>query len=31
MMLARQGHSVTILEHDSEPLPASPEAAWCTW
>jgi hypothetical protein len=31
MMLARQGHSVTILEHDSGPLPASPEAAWCTW
>jgi hypothetical protein len=31
MMLARQGHSVTILEHDSEPFPVSPEAAWCTW
>src|ERR1700759_4765832 len=31
MMLSRQGHSVTILEHDSDPLPASPEAAWCTW
>ena len=31
MMLARQGHSATILEHDSGPLPASPEAAWRTW
>ena len=31
MMLARRGHSVTILEHDSEPLPPSPEAAWRTW
>jgi 2-polyprenyl-6-methoxyphenol hydroxylase-like FAD-dependent oxidoreductase len=31
MMLARQGHSVTILEQDSAPLPVSPEAAWCTW
>jgi hypothetical protein len=28
MMVARQGHSVTILEHDGEPLPASPEEAW---
>jgi glycine/D-amino acid oxidase-like deaminating enzyme len=31
MMLARQGHSVTILEHDSEPLPVSAEAAWRAW
>ena len=31
MMVARQGHSVTILEHDSEPLPASPEEAWRAW
>jgi NADPH-dependent 2,4-dienoyl-CoA reductase/sulfur reductase-like enzyme len=28
MMAARQGHSVTILEHDSDPLPASTEEAW---
>ena len=31
MMLARQGHSVTVLEHDSEPLPGSPEEAWDAW
>ncbi|MBV8138944.1 MAG: FAD-dependent oxidoreductase, partial [Deltaproteobacteria bacterium] len=31
MMLARQGHSVTVFEHDSEPLPASPEEAWRAW
>jgi len=31
MMLARQGHSVTVVEHDSEPLPASPEEAWRAW
>jgi 2-polyprenyl-6-methoxyphenol hydroxylase-like FAD-dependent oxidoreductase len=31
MMAARQGHSVTILERDSEPLPASPEEAWRAW
>jgi 2-polyprenyl-6-methoxyphenol hydroxylase-like FAD-dependent oxidoreductase len=31
MMLARQGHSVTVLEQDSEPLPGSPEEAWRAW
>ena len=31
MMLARQGHSVTVLENDSEPLPGSPEEAWDAW
>jgi 2-polyprenyl-6-methoxyphenol hydroxylase-like FAD-dependent oxidoreductase len=31
MMAARQGHSVTILEQDSEPLPTSPEEAWRAW
>jgi NADPH-dependent 2,4-dienoyl-CoA reductase/sulfur reductase-like enzyme len=31
MMLARQGHSVTILEHDTEPRPGSPEEAWRAW
>ena len=27
MMLARQGHGVTVFERDSEPLPGSPEKA----
>jgi 2-polyprenyl-6-methoxyphenol hydroxylase-like FAD-dependent oxidoreductase len=31
MLLARQGHSVTVFEHDSEPLPHSPEEAWRAW
>ncbi len=31
MMLARQGHSVTVFERDSEPLPGSPEEAWRAW
>jgi 2-polyprenyl-6-methoxyphenol hydroxylase-like FAD-dependent oxidoreductase len=31
MMLARQGHSVTVFERDTEPLPGSPEEAWETW
>jgi 2-polyprenyl-6-methoxyphenol hydroxylase-like FAD-dependent oxidoreductase len=31
MMLARQGHSVSVFEHDSEPLPGSPEEAWRAW
>jgi 2-polyprenyl-6-methoxyphenol hydroxylase-like FAD-dependent oxidoreductase len=30
-MLARQGHSVTVFESDTEPLPGSPEEAWETW
>jgi len=31
MMLARQGHSVTVFEQDSEPLPGSPDEAWQAW
>jgi 2-polyprenyl-6-methoxyphenol hydroxylase-like FAD-dependent oxidoreductase len=31
MMLARQGHSVTVFERDSEPVPRSPEHAWLAW
>jgi 2-polyprenyl-6-methoxyphenol hydroxylase-like FAD-dependent oxidoreductase len=31
MMLARQGHSVTVFEHDRKPLPRSPEEAWRAW
>jgi 2-polyprenyl-6-methoxyphenol hydroxylase-like FAD-dependent oxidoreductase len=31
MLLARQGHAVTVLEHDREPLPDSPEEAWNAW
>jgi 2-polyprenyl-6-methoxyphenol hydroxylase-like FAD-dependent oxidoreductase len=31
MMLARQGHSVSVLEQDSEPPAGSPEAAWQSW
>jgi glycine/D-amino acid oxidase-like deaminating enzyme len=31
MMLAKQGHNVTVFEHDAEPLPGSPEEAWHAW
>jgi 2-polyprenyl-6-methoxyphenol hydroxylase-like FAD-dependent oxidoreductase len=31
MMLARQGHDVTVFERDVEPLPGSPEEAWQGW
>jgi 2-polyprenyl-6-methoxyphenol hydroxylase-like FAD-dependent oxidoreductase len=31
MMLARQGHGVTVFERDSDPLPGSPEEAWYAW
>jgi 2-polyprenyl-6-methoxyphenol hydroxylase-like FAD-dependent oxidoreductase len=31
MMLARQGHSVTVFEHDREAVPGSPEEAWRAW
>ena len=31
MILTRQGHSVTVFERDTEPLPGSPEEAWETW
>jgi 2-polyprenyl-6-methoxyphenol hydroxylase-like FAD-dependent oxidoreductase len=31
MMLARDGHEVTLLERDPEPVPESAEAAWEGW
>ncbi len=31
MMLARQRHDVTVLEHDRDPIPGSPEEAWRSW
>jgi 2-polyprenyl-6-methoxyphenol hydroxylase-like FAD-dependent oxidoreductase len=31
ILLARDGHDVTVLEHDPDPLPASPQAAWEQW
>jgi 2-polyprenyl-6-methoxyphenol hydroxylase-like FAD-dependent oxidoreductase len=31
MMLARDGHQVTVLESDADPVPESPEQAWDTW
>ena len=31
MMLARQGHGVTVLERDGTPNPGSPEDAWQAW
>jgi 2-polyprenyl-6-methoxyphenol hydroxylase-like FAD-dependent oxidoreductase len=31
MMLARQGHGVTVFERDSTPVPGSPEEAWHAW
>jgi 2-polyprenyl-6-methoxyphenol hydroxylase-like FAD-dependent oxidoreductase len=31
MMLQRDGHDVTVLERDREPVPASPDDAWRTW
>lgn len=31
LLLARDGHQVTVLEHDPDPLPASPDAAWERW
>ena len=31
MVLARQGHSVTVFEHDREAVPGSPEEAWSAW
>lgn len=31
LLLARDGYDVTVLEHDPDPLPASPQAAWEHW
>jgi 2-polyprenyl-6-methoxyphenol hydroxylase-like FAD-dependent oxidoreductase len=31
LLLARDGHDITVLEHDADPLPASPHAAWERW
>ena len=31
LLLARQGHTVTVFERDDTPLPSSPAAAWAAW
>jgi 2-polyprenyl-6-methoxyphenol hydroxylase-like FAD-dependent oxidoreductase len=31
LLLARDGHDVTVLERDADPLPDSPQAAWDNW
>ncbi len=31
MLLARDGHAVTVLERDPAPVPESPEQAWADW
>ena len=31
LLLARDGHAVTLLERDPAPVPDSPEAAWEAW
>ncbi len=31
LLLARDGHDVTVLEADSDPLPDTPEEAWARW
>ena len=31
LMLARDGHAVTLLERDAAPVPDSPERAWADW
>jgi 2-polyprenyl-6-methoxyphenol hydroxylase-like FAD-dependent oxidoreductase len=31
IMLARDGHEVTVLERDPEPVPARPDEAWERW
>jgi len=31
LLLARQGHAVTVFERDDTPLPGSTEAAWESW
>jgi len=31
LLLARDGHDVTVLERDADPIPASADAAWERW
>jgi 2-polyprenyl-6-methoxyphenol hydroxylase-like FAD-dependent oxidoreductase len=31
LLLARDGHDVTVLERDADPLPDSPQDAWDSW
>jgi 2-polyprenyl-6-methoxyphenol hydroxylase-like FAD-dependent oxidoreductase len=31
MMLARDGHEITVLERDADPVPESVEEAWAKW
>ena len=31
LMLAQQGHAVTVLERDAEPVPGTPADAWENW
>jgi len=31
IMLAQRGHDVSVLERDSEPVPASPDESWSAW
>jgi 2-polyprenyl-6-methoxyphenol hydroxylase-like FAD-dependent oxidoreductase len=31
IMLRRDGHDVTVLERDPDPVPSSPEEAWEHW
>ncbi|MGY1695137.1 NAD(P)/FAD-dependent oxidoreductase [Geodermatophilus sp. SYSU D00814] len=31
LLLARDGHEVTVLEHDPDPVPGTPEEAWAQW
>ena len=31
LLLARDGHEVTVIERDADPVPESPQAAWEHW
>lgn len=31
LLLARDGHDVTVIERDADPLPDSPQEAWDSW
>jgi len=31
LMLAREGHDITVFEHDAASAPGSPEEAWLAW